>query len=898
MSKNPFIEYVKVWRKENPDVLYKDALKSAAVDYKKIAKPTNTEPKPKKQKTVEEKDLKNGRTKLIRQFKKLEITVGNGVKTGKLNNDDYDEFVKIGNLLRGSSLKNAYAKKLKDVDRKMKTKKYLSLQSKSKKDEENLVMKISSNKKVESDLQKELLNKDKAQSKVKKEERIDRRKKALQQVKLPDGKRKYTDTQIDQMLKLEEQGLTSKEVKAQTSTLGKFLKEDYVKEFMRINPLFTQQNAKSYLKRNDSFRKDPYNVPVVSDPDELRNADKPPKAPPLPPSSSSLIPPVLFKMSKANQKIRDKLFEDYGINDSQYKIDDLTDVIAKDLYYGELNENLSNRKPLTNKTEINKTIKQVQRLIKAYGAERGSTYSRLQEIETLLDDYNAGLINFKSTIKIEAKKEAEQVAELLKEIADTGVPITNKMEKQVDEVVGSVRGNELLQFIEESGDDAGKKITKTAINEKISDIIKDEKKVNVLQEKLLEEKAKKKQLKDDAIAEKAKIQAEKLTAKEKAKKIKVLDKKKDTEQKKIEDEIKRLETANKKELEKKKKREKEAEKTRKLIEAQEAEKKRKLLEAQEEAFRTQRAEEESKPKPSPPPPKPAVKDITKEEIDKVRENGGLARIYIREHMSERDNRILDIVEKEENNGDVKTFRNPKSSSPKPTPKIKNIIRDKKVVEADIVRIEKLIEDQKKVLRFDELYKMVMESYKTIIATGNLSGSIPQELHDLFDSALSTGMNITNATKDELEKANKTNDFSTYDRMVEDDHIAESKVDRITRLYLNDLNEIAYNDLDNLEETLTVLEAEDDLADEPTGEGFAGGSLRKHLSKAEEYWNSGKLRNHANLVRKHLKKANDILEKHPEHKISKAIKEKIDFAREIVGGALTNLSSPYTDTSSV
>ena len=46
---NSYIDYVKEWRKSNPDVSYKDALKEASADYKNQKSSTinNSEPKSK-----------------------------------------------------------------------------------------------------------------------------------------------------------------------------------------------------------------------------------------------------------------------------------------------------------------------------------------------------------------------------------------------------------------------------------------------------------------------------------------------------------------------------------------------------------------------------------------------------------------------------------------------------------------------------------------------------------------------------------------------------------------------------------------------------------------------------------------------------------------------------------
>ena len=916
MSKNPFIEYVKIWRKENPNVLYKDALKSAAVDYKKIAKPTNTEPKPKKQKTVEDKEVKNGRAKLIRTFKKLETMINSQLSSGTLNENTYDEFRKIGNVLRGNSLKNSYAKKLKDIDRKLKTKKYQKIASKIGKSEQNIQMKISSNKKITNDLQLEELNKEKATLKLRKEERKAKRKRALQQLKNSDGTRKYSDNQIDQMLKLEESGLSAKEAKSQTSAIGKYLEEDYLKEFLRINTLFTKANAKKYLMRNDSYRKDPYNVPIVSDEDELRNADKKPPVLPKPPKPPP--PPPTFKLSASNNKIRDELFRDFGINDSQYKIDNLDDDLAKDLYFGEMNQSFSDREPLTTQAKIVKNQKKIKRLLNAYGTERGATYSRLQEIETLLDEYENGLVGFKATIKAEAKTEKDQVADLLEAIENTGVKITDKTKDTADDI-STKKAKDLLDFIEGTGANVKTAVDKTANDKKIGEFVKEKMTSEVERLQRIKDKQK---IEAEALVKreaekqaKIKIEQDKaLSNTARAKQLKIQAKEVEKQKKKEATELAKLEKANEKSLKLQAKKQAEADKTAKAIEQAQS----KPIDLTKTKPKTKPI---AKPKPKPPPldlndggggggAKPVADktaEITKEEFDKMKKHGASARIYVRKFQGKRDNEILDMVEREENGGKTITTvssdnpeytgKAPKAPTPPPSPILAK--RNRETIENSIVDTEAKIKDLKKQLNMNSTYSQVFEDYANALFVGNVD-NIDPIVQSVFEEYLNKGANLDSETEKVLTKSKTDGDQNTFRLALQTDPIGMNTVDTIAREILNNTFPVLYNELDTYEDTLTLLEAENDGYE--TSDSDEGGSLavvKSHLKRANDYWNSGKMDEHANLVRKHLKTAKKILKLIPKNEVSDKVKNMVDYARSVIdpektGGALTNLAQPYTD----
>ena len=84
---------------------------------------------------------------LLRQYKKLLDTVKKQMSRGELNKDDYDDLSKVGNQLRGKSTKNSYAKALKDLERKVKTKKFAKLTERTKKKTDKLKSDVDKQKK-------------------------------------------------------------------------------------------------------------------------------------------------------------------------------------------------------------------------------------------------------------------------------------------------------------------------------------------------------------------------------------------------------------------------------------------------------------------------------------------------------------------------------------------------------------------------------------------------------------------------------------------------------------------------------------------------------------------------------------------------------------------------------
>tara|TARA_R110002072_G_scaffold127076_1_gene264176 strand:- start:1357 stop:4380 length:3024 start_codon:yes stop_codon:yes gene_type:complete len=389
---NPFIEYVKEWRKKNPNVIYKDALKKAAVDYKKEKSGTSqsvksdTSPK-KKAITPKSKDDKNSRSRSLTMYKKLLSNVEKSISNNQIIDEtEYDKYRKLANELRGKSQTNQYAKKLKEIDRKLKSKKYLKLASKLSGESKQLEMKIADKKKSKSDKDK-VLN-EVFETGVRKSNRQDNRRRQL--AKLTDGKgnKKYDKNQIEEIIKLEDLGLTARELKETTSALGKYLPEDFQKEFLRINPAFTKPNARAYIAINQLYKTNPFEVPIITDAEVIKIANKTnafttapdaPSLPPPPPPTPSLPPTKSgVKLSKKQKENYDEVFKLFGLND------DTRDISGETVY-----NDLYTIDKFTNKTQVSALERKVEALKKKYTS--GDTLDRLEDITGVLQEYTVRL---------------------------------------------------------------------------------------------------------------------------------------------------------------------------------------------------------------------------------------------------------------------------------------------------------------------------------------------------------------------------------------------------------------------------------------------------------------------------------------------------------------------------
>ena len=132
---NAFVEFVKEYRKKNPALSYKDAMKEAAKVYKKGDKSKPTPPKKEKEGNIkmeisEVKEPKKDRQKKVKKYKKLSKEVEESLGKSQITPKVFNEYVILANVLAGKSAKNSYARHLKMVRRKLNTKKLKPLKEK------------------------------------------------------------------------------------------------------------------------------------------------------------------------------------------------------------------------------------------------------------------------------------------------------------------------------------------------------------------------------------------------------------------------------------------------------------------------------------------------------------------------------------------------------------------------------------------------------------------------------------------------------------------------------------------------------------------------------------------------------------------------------------------------
>lgn len=413
---NAFIKFVQEYRAKNPSLSYKDAMKEAAKVYKKDNKQQDEKtdkpkskakstPKPKKKKEEqpkeEEKMSKATRGKVLRMYKKLLTKVQSGLRSGKLEEKEYGEWRKNANILRGNSKTNQYAKKLREVEKKFKSKLYAKLKSKAEKEKVKITTRDD---KVARDLKKEELNREKAKAKRQKEVRMENRRRNLENMRNVDGTKKYTAKQIDDLLKIEESGrsagLSRDTIKDATSAIGIYLKEDYEKEFLRLNPSIPKTRGLKYLKDQKFYQKDPRTIPIITDPAILLKLQKKPKAP---------VAPTVRVITPKPKTLR-------GINLRYYQ--DIRKIFPNDFDF---------KTPYIDfydKNDEYRTSKKVEKLSSKVDRVDTNTddvdiKSRLTQIKLYLDNYENAIDGIKLQIKSEKKKTKKQAEDLLKTIADS-----------------------------------------------------------------------------------------------------------------------------------------------------------------------------------------------------------------------------------------------------------------------------------------------------------------------------------------------------------------------------------------------------------------------------------------------------------------------------------------------
>ena len=332
---NAFIEFVKEFRKKNPSMSYKDALQNASKEYKPSDKVKKTKSDDEKS---DDKDKKNTRSRMIRQYKKLLDTVKKQMSRGELNKDDYDDLSKVGNQLRGKSTKNSYAKALKDLERKVKTKKYAKLTERAKKKTDKLKSDVDKQKKsnIERQLAKETENKSKTAMSSKKLEK-----------------------QFD-------------------SYLGNLQPNDYLKLFMKKNPLFNKFRAEAYITKYKTYEKDKKNVPIVTDAGELTLADQP---------APKVKQRVVVTLPKLTEDAVNEALKIFGLNNSSY---DLSKPLDINFY------NFNDYKTNAKVNSLTRRLKTAVTLLPSNDKSDETFKNRILDIVSSLDDYKDEIQTFKT----------------------------------------------------------------------------------------------------------------------------------------------------------------------------------------------------------------------------------------------------------------------------------------------------------------------------------------------------------------------------------------------------------------------------------------------------------------------------------------------------------------------
>lgn len=332
---NAFIEFVKEFRKKNPSMSYKDALQNASKEYKPSDKVKKTKSDDEKS---DDKDKKNTRSRMIRQYKKLLDTVKKQMSRGELNKDDYDDLSKVGNQLRGKSTKNSYAKALKDLERKVKTKKFAKLTERTKKKTDKLKSDVDKQKKsnIERQLAKESENKSKTAMSSKKLEK-----------------------QFD-------------------SYLGNLQPNDYLKLFMKKNPLFNKFRAEAYITKYKTYEKDKKNVPIVTDAGELKLADQPPP---------KVQQRVVVALPKLIETAVNEALTIFGINNSAYDLTKPLDINFYDFYDFKTNAKVNS---------LTRRLKTAINLLPSNDKSDEIFRNRIVDIVSSLDDYKDEIAKFKT----------------------------------------------------------------------------------------------------------------------------------------------------------------------------------------------------------------------------------------------------------------------------------------------------------------------------------------------------------------------------------------------------------------------------------------------------------------------------------------------------------------------
>ena len=355
---NAYVEFVKEFRKENPELSYKQAMVQASKEYKSKSGNVEMSITPKK------KD----RTKQIKQFKKLKTEIDNDLKEGKINGTSFLKFKKLGELLKGNSKTNVYHRHLQQVIRKLNTNKFAEIKKiieNAEKNKKELIGMLETQKVLKGQTKRTKTN-----EQQEKDDTRDNRKRKRIATKIlefkADGKNKGKDVPLVKIKRQVDKDLTRE--------------EELLSQLTAKPP--TKASAAAAVSSGKVYANNPQNRKLGRVGQPYGGTGNAPAAP-----SAALLSTVISGSSAltltANQKKQMKDFiDDYGT---------ITDVDALFIKMGR-----------PNKTILDATLKRIGKLtIKSSSAE-------LADIEKLMEDLSDDLDDVRDRLK--AKKKPPPVA--------------------------------------------------------------------------------------------------------------------------------------------------------------------------------------------------------------------------------------------------------------------------------------------------------------------------------------------------------------------------------------------------------------------------------------------------------------------------------------------------------
>ena len=208
--------------------------------------------------------------------------------------------------------------------------------------------------------------------------------------------------------------------------------------------------------------------------------------------------------------------------------------------------------------------------------------------------------------------------------------------------------------------------------------------------------------------------------------------------------------------------------------------------------------------------------------------------------------------------------------PIPTPTPQQPKRDKAEIQKDLKEARDKATAIRTQIGFARLSNKVNIDLERALQTGDTK-DVPSNIRQIFDDILNVGAKMDAETAQALADG----DMSKFSQLYNNDPTAQNKADLIVRTYFLNTNKSELEELESEEDKIVALESE------IGGAGFGGGSLVTHLEKAQEYFTSGKMSEHANLVRRHIKMAKKIIDNLPSSENVDKIKTIVDMADDIL-----------------